>query len=518
MKMKLKQFKILLISTLILHSSNIYSAEISDLVKAWKKQDYLILTIPVKFDQLEPTSSLNAHTKLSLPLVYEPLVSIGAQQELQPILAKSWRISADNKSVIITLKQNHYFSNNTEVKAQDVVDTIYRACSPSSKVFEELKGLVGCEDYAKEKNIKPQISVIGSHQVKFKINSSPTNFLYQLSSPSFVITKLTNAGLIGSGPYIVQERKPAYLVLNKSPFQKLMSAYNNGLVLFYANQDNLPRILNTDKPDGSIMYRMQDIWNIKNNNYKLVKVNPNITEIMVLNNQRFPFNHTIVRKALLSALYNNFDHTCIPGAHKAYGIIPYGTGGSIDNNSPNNLPTITPAEVFTKVPSLKDKKASITIHELEDLKNSCESEQIKRTAQLYNIDIKFKYHKNYSSLEPLYLNHQLDGFIELYVFRNREAYSILQYFTKAGENNANIKNSIIDNMLKDAIAETASHGRFQSYRKIAEYMQNEGIVIPLFYMDHGNLLSKCLSGASENFLFNPFSHLPQLVKINGCVI
>lgn len=517
--MKSSIFKTFLTSAVLLHPSTSFSTQINDLINMWKQEGFLILTIPVKFDALEPTASLNAHTKLSLPLIYESLVTISSKQELQPVLAKSWLISADNKSVTITIRQKHFFSDNTEVTAEDIVNTMNRVCSTGSKVYEEIKGLSGCEYHAQGKNIQPEVKAIGKYTVKFNINCNPTNFLYQLSSPNVVITKKTNSGLIGSGPYIVQDKKDTYLVLNKNPYSSSDNVIqNSGVVLFYANQNNIPTILKNDKPDGSIMYRMQDIWNVKDDNYRLVKVNPNITEILVLNNQRFPFNNTIVRKALLSTIYNNFNHTCIPGAHRAYGIIPYGTGGSISNPSPHSLPIISTQEVFSKVPLLKEKKANIIIHQLQDLKNDCESQQIIKAAKLYNIDIKFKYHKNYSTLEPLYINHKLDGFIELYVFKNREAYSTIQFFTQRGENNANINIPIIDNMLKEAISEPSSHGRFQAYRRIAEYMQNESIVIPLFYMDHGSILSKCIAGTSDNFLFNPFTHIPRLYKVKGCNI
>lgn len=518
--MKSKIFKTFLISIAILTYSNIVTASsINDLIQTWKQKGFLVFSIPVKFDALEPTLSLNAHTKLTLPLIYEPLVSIAAQQELQPILAKSWLISSDNKSVTITIKQKHFFSDNTEVTAQDIVNSINRVCSRESKAFQELKGLVGCEEHAKGENINPEVKATGKYEIKFNINCSPTNFLYQLSSPTLVITKKTNTGLIGSGPYIVEEKKDIYLVLNRNPYASSDNvAQNAGLVIFYANQNDIFSILKNDKPDGSVMYRMEDIWGFKDKNYKLVKVNPNITEILVLNNQRFPFNKPIVRKALSTSLYNNFNQACIPGAHKPYGVIPYGTGGSIANNPPAILPEITPQELFKSVPALKSKKAEIYIHQLDDLKNDCESKQIIQTARQYNINIKFKYHKNYSTLEPLYLNHKLDGFVELYVFRNREAYSVLQFFTNAGENNANINNTVIDKMLKEAIAESTSHGRFQAYRKIAEYIQKESVIIPLFYMDHGNLLNRCLAGTSDNFLFNPFIHIPQLYKIKGCNI
>lgn len=69
-------------------------------------------------------------------------------------------------------------------------------------------------------------------------------------------------------------------------------------------------------------------------------------------------------------------------------------------------------------------------------------------------------------------------------------------------------------MLNKAVSMPSSHGRFQIYRNIAEYLQSSAIIIPLLYMDHGNLINKCLSGIDEDFFFNPFRHLPNLSKTN----
>lgn len=68
-------------------------------------------------------------------------------------------------------------------------------------------------------------------------------------------------------------------------------------------------------------------------------------------------------------------------------------------------------------------------------------------------------------------------------------------------------------MLKEAITIHSSHSRFQMYRKIAQYIQDNNIVIPIFYMDHGNLMNINLSWISDNFIFNPFLELPQIAKI-----
>jgi ABC-type oligopeptide transport system substrate-binding subunit len=265
-----------------------------------------------------------------------------------------------------------------------------------------------------------------------------------------------------------------------------------------------------------LMYRMEELWNFRDANYKLIKSNPNITKILVLNNQRFPFNKPIVRKALSAEIYNHFDYSCMPGAHKPYGIIPNGVGGSLANMSPSSMQEITANEVFQEVPSLKFQKVSVVIHQLYDVKNDCESNQIIQAAKKYNIAVTFKYHKDYSDLAPLYVNHNLDGFMDLFIFKNREASNILEFFAKGGENDANINQNNIDKMLKEAVSTSSSHGRFQIYKKLAQYMQGENISIPLYYMDHGNLMSKCLSGISEDFFFNPFLELPELSKIKNC--
>ncbi len=511
-------YKLLLASSFLLYSDFIYAAIDSNQIASWMQKDgYLIFSDPVKLDTLDPIKSINAHSKFTLPLIYEPLITTNAQQELQPALAKSWRIIRDGKSVIITLNPNHKFSDNTEVTAQDVVSSIYRLCSSNSQEYGQMRGLSGCREYNKKTSALPQVFAIDKYNVQFNINTSATTFLYQLSSPSTVIAKKIYQGLIGSGIYVIAEKKADYLILNRNPYYRGSTPIKNlGIVMFYVNGHDAIQMLAKDKPDGALMYQMTTLNNSQNNHYRLIKTNPNITEIMVLNNQRFPFNKPEIRKALSSAIYNNFILSCIPGAHKAYGIIPNGIGGSLTNRMPDYLPEITPSELFKKYPQLKNKKTLVTIHQLNDLKNICESDQITTIAKRYNIDIQFKFHKDYSDLVPLYFNHNLDGFLDLYIFKNREAYNIFEFFAKNSENDANLNQDTIDVILKEAVSTSSSHSRFQVYRRLAQYMQDENIVVPLFYMDHGNLISKCLTGVTSDFVFNPFAELPKISKIKYC--
>lgn len=223
-----------------------------------------------------------------------------------------------------------------------------------------------------------------------------------------------------------------------------------------------------------------------------------------------------MRNALASEIYNHFDTSCLAGSRSAYGIIPTGIGGSISTSKPTSLPTYTAEDVFKQVPQLRRKHASVTLNQLEDLKSECESKQIKSIFSKYNIDVNFKYHKDYSTLTSLMHNHQNDGIIELFVYTGTDAYSVLQFFSRTGGNYANIKDDTVGNILKQAAMAQTSHARYQDYNKLARYIQNESIVIPLFYMNHGTLLKNCLSGVSEDFFTNPALFIPKLTKSNSC--
>ena len=172
---------------------------------------------------------------------------------------------------------------------------------------------------------------------------------------------------------------------------------NAGLIISYLDYHLLSSTFQHNQFDGALMYRTNDVSNFHSPNYKLFKIDPNITEIMVLNNQRFPFNHAIIRKALLASIFNTLNTECYLGSHKAYGIIPYGTGGSIANILPKQLPEISAEEVYKQIPGLKNKKIIITIHQLNDLKNECEAKNLAQTFSKYHIQLKFKYHNNYGT-------------------------------------------------------------------------------------------------------------------------
>lgn len=475
--------------------------------------EYLIFAVPSQFDRLDPTLSMDAQTKNALQLIFEPLVQLNNKQEIVPVLAQDWFLNNKENLIVIHINENHFFSDGTKITANDIVNSILRMCKVESKSSTDLHGLLGCETGS------PQIKAIDNYHIRLKLNENPSVFLFQLTSPRVVITRRSSNGLIGSGPYKIAQRTDDYLVLAKNPlYWNANFVKNSGLILFRLQENKINEWLNQSHLDGTIMYSISRIMKFNNKNFILKNEPPMTTEILVFNNQRFPFNKKIVRQAIISELYNdNKISHCMNGIDRAYGVIPPGIGGSIANLSPPTMQEIKPEEIFEAVPELKNHIISVTIHRHSALKNDCEDEALISAAIKYHINVNVKYHDNYASLWPLYLNHQLDGFVEFFDIKSREGYSIFQVFmAKSPENYSNIIDHKLDGMIEQALTMQNSHDRFQQYRKINQYLLSEGYIDPYYYIGHSNIWNICLEGLNNSFYFNPYQHLPELSRQSGC--
>lgn len=219
------------------------------------KNGYIVLSVPVKLEALIPSQASNAHTRYILPLVFEPLVTVNSKQELVPVLAKSWVVSSDKKQITINIHPNHYFTDNTEVTASDIVNSITRLCSKDSLVYTKFSGLIGCTEHAIGKNVLPRVYAKGKYDVVFNVNISPSNFLYQLSMQNAVVTKQSDNKLIGSGPYVLENQHGDYVILKKNAnYLGNNPAMNPGVIFIYAKNKQLIDAINHGTTDGAIIY------------------------------------------------------------------------------------------------------------------------------------------------------------------------------------------------------------------------------------------------------------------------
>lgn len=504
-----------LISILTCSSLGQDTKQVNKLISKYK--DYITFAAGNHIGVINPGRTQEATAKLITPLIFETLVSINEREQLQPVLASSWKVNLLNKTITFSLKHNHYFSNGNLITAKDVVNSILKRCENNNKFTVSLYGLVGCQ-YNSEKNT-PAVQALDKYHVRFKTFVNPTIFLYQLSTAESVIYKKINNRLIGSGPYSIVKNTNNVLIIKKNKlFINSKKIKNKGFIIIHIPQDKLKYYITHAIFDGFIWYTNNSMINLKNKYYIALKNKPYITQTLFINNQRFPFNHTILRKALLATIYNqNLISKCVPETTRSFGVIPYGLGGSTDNLAPNALKTISPKQVFEQIPQLKKKYVNIIIHQHIGRKNSCLAHNIEKAASIYHIRIKFKYHNSYSSLWPLYLNHNLDGFVEFMLFRNREAFWVLQALSGSGiENFPNTNNKYLKLLLLKAIQAPTRHARFLLYRKLNLYLIKNAVIIPLYYINSINLIKKCITGTKSGFYFNPYQYFPKLYKTPAC--
>lgn len=127
--------------------------------------------------------------------VYDYLVDVNAQNQIEPRLASSWDVSSDGLTYSFTLAQGATFHDGSPVTAQDVVYTFNRLRNPDS-------GYPTVDLYSNIQDIKAE----GQDKVVFTLKDTNPFFLFDLSDNHALIVKTGTKDATdfnGSGPFKV---------------------------------------------------------------------------------------------------------------------------------------------------------------------------------------------------------------------------------------------------------------------------------------------------------------------------
>jgi peptide/nickel transport system substrate-binding protein len=131
--------------------------------------------------------------------VYDYLVDVDAENEIQPRLATDWTRSDDGLTYTFTLAEGVTFHDGSEMTAQDVVYTFTR--------LRDTEGLPTADLYS---NITG-IEATGDLEVTFTLSQPNPFFLYDLSDNHALIIKDGTeeaTDFNGTGPFMVTEYQP----------------------------------------------------------------------------------------------------------------------------------------------------------------------------------------------------------------------------------------------------------------------------------------------------------------------
>lgn len=288
---------------------------------------------------VEPARALTDAEKLVSSAIYESLVCYDEKTgDIKPLLAKDWSYSKDGKCLTINLKKNIKFSNGKALTAQDVKAAWENNFSTAAdwyniSLFLTINGAKERVD-AKSTDISG-IEAADSRTLKIHFVKPNALFVSMLTNPIFnVATTSEQKELLGTGPYVLKEKKETSLVLLKN------EQYHRGIphlsalnITIYPNAELAYKDYQAGKLDYLDMVPLSEINNIKKNpEYKNLFINQPLLETYSLgfNNSREPYTQNyLLRRALNYAIDRKaINDSVFGGAYLLLkGVVPSGAPG-----------------------------------------------------------------------------------------------------------------------------------------------------------------------------------------------
>ena len=177
-----------------------------------KKEQVLNVGI-VGFDTINPILSNNKYVQNISKIIYEPLINIDENYELEGCIAKEWAKTSTTEYVI-KLKQNVKWSNGERCTAEDVIYTINKIKEITNQniYFYNVQNIV-------------QAEYIDAYTIRIILDQEVPFFEYNLNFPimsksyfgteNFQDSVKTNLPM-GTGKYTITNRQEAKIILSKN--------------------------------------------------------------------------------------------------------------------------------------------------------------------------------------------------------------------------------------------------------------------------------------------------------------
>ena len=293
-----------------------------------------------EIDSLQPAQLDSPEERLVASALYEGLVTYDEKTgSIKPRLARNWKYSADQKTLIMQLKKAN-FSNGQPVTAEKVKAAWEKSFSTTQdwaniSLFLPIEG-----SQARLEGRTPTITgleAVDRNTLRIRLEKPNSAFLHMLTNPIFWVydNDETTDPLPGTGPFVLQESTKDYTIVmtrneKHHQGQSRLSALQFTL---YAEPYQAFGDFKINKLDYLNQVPLTEIKNIKNNpDYKERFVERYLWETYSLgfNMNRAPYaGNYLLRRALNYAVDRNaIIETVLAGSYRtAKGVLPTGMMG-----------------------------------------------------------------------------------------------------------------------------------------------------------------------------------------------
>ena len=258
--------------------------------------------------------------------VYEGLVEIDQEGNIQPLLAESWELSDDNRTYTFKLREGVIFSNGEAFTAEDVKFSLERV--QSDAWVSSLKAKM---------DVVESIEVLGDTEVAITLKQPSNAWLFDMGTlvgamfdPSGVEDLASEA--IGTGPYAIESwnRGQEISFAARDDYWGQKPGVQSASLRYFADAVATTNALQSG--DVDVVYNMQSPELLSsfedNDQYQVLEGTSNGEVILSMNNQKAPFDDVLVRRAVMHAIDRQ---AVVDTAWNGYGTV---VGGPVPPTDP----------------------------------------------------------------------------------------------------------------------------------------------------------------------------------------
>ncbi|MCB0368585.1 MAG: hypothetical protein KDD45_03855 [Bdellovibrionales bacterium] len=187
-----------------------------------KKQETLSVGIPGAWGDLIPSLQHTAYADAMLSNEFETLVTQDSTGITKGMVAKSWKITDNYKTIEFRIDTSKRFSNGDYITAFDVKNSwehslSLKPVSSNSSVSDVLYKVVGYKNFKKTKKLSGLI-VKDKETFIVKFNNPFRMVLENLTFSRLGVFKIINGEYIGTGPYKFVSKSKENAILERNPY------------------------------------------------------------------------------------------------------------------------------------------------------------------------------------------------------------------------------------------------------------------------------------------------------------
>ncbi len=453
-----------------------------------------VYSMPVSYD---PAQMNDGASLIFSELIFEGLLRFTENYGIKAGIAESWETSEDGKTITFKINPNAKFHNGEKITANDVVVSLSRVLAPESKVFKYYDMIKGSDAYHSGKSKKlAGIQVINKTTVTVELKSPFPPILYVLAGGTAKIlpaNMVNNKDFfkkpIGAGPFQIETQGSTDVNLKR--FEKYHGEMPKlkTLVLRAIDQNSAMKQAKSGELHDLSSWPLNGLEDVFEKGQDISTVVAD-TWIIGFNSRIAPLNDLKVRKALQASIDNEkFRKTFYPSAAPAYGYVPQGFPGHIEEQPEKKSKVIVPShtQITITIPFGLEKTAEIASFFEKDLKEKG-----------WNIKTEIL---EWTEMMKRYEEKTLHAFLVSMIVDYPDTEFLLNNFASNNPDNySGVKDSIIDELLVSARKLQDRLKRYKVYEKLANRVNELALSANLFHSRPHYWIHKCVRNFEPNLL------------------